>query len=110
MKMSSKFTKKNNETKNNETKNNEKGDWEYNFLQKKKNNNNNNEEENIKVKLCPENVFDPKIIHSYINPQPKKEEILYQKKINGETLNKTEVIILTNYLNKKEQVSSFTIE
>ena len=29
--MSSKFTKKNNETKNNE-----KGDWEYNFLQKKK--------------------------------------------------------------------------
>ena len=66
MKMSSKFTKKNNETKNNE-----KGDWEYNFLQKKKNNNN-NEEENIKVKLCPENVFDPKIIHSYINPQPKK--------------------------------------
>ena len=96
--MSSKFTKKNNETKNNE-----KGDWEYNFLQKKKNNNN-NEEENIKVKLCPENVFDPKIIHSYINPQPKKEEILYQKKINGETLNKTEVIILTNYLNKKEQL------
>ena len=89
--------------KNNETKNNEKGDWEYNFLQKKKNNNN-NEEENIKVKLCPENVFDPKMIHSYINPQPKKEELLYQRKINGEILNKTEVIILTNYLNKKEQL------
>jgi hypothetical protein len=100
--MAHKFIKNNtkyNTNKNNTTKKtNEKGDWEYTFFQKKYIP---NEEENIKVKLRPENVFDPTIIHSYINPQPKKEDILHQRKINGEHLNKSEVIILTNYLNKK---------
>jgi methionyl aminopeptidase len=47
------------------------------------------------------------INHVVCHGIPKKEDILHQRKINGEHLNKSEVIILTNYLNKKEQLLKF---
>lgn len=76
------------------------GDWEHNFYQKKFIK---YEEENIKKNLRPDNCFDPKQVHNYINPQLSREELIEQKKLNGEKLNPTDNIILENYLKKKDR-------
>jgi hypothetical protein len=78
-----------------------KGDWEFSAYQKKFIP---NEEQNIKKEMCPENSFNPKLIPEYINPNSSKEIIILQKSKDGETLNKSEKIILENYLEKKDLV------
>jgi len=76
------------------------GNWEFSFFQKKVVP---NEEQAIKVGMRPENGFDPRLVHQYINPQQSKEELIYQRSVKGETLNKAERIILDNYLEKKDK-------
>lgn len=76
------------------------GNWEYNNFQKKIIP---NEEQAIKVSMRPENVFDPRLIHQYINPQQSKEENIFQRNTKGEILNKADRIILENYLDKKDK-------
>jgi DEAD/DEAH box helicase len=88
-------------TKSNVTKfTDNRGNWEFSFFQKKVVP---NEEQAIKVGMRPENGFDPRLVHQYINPQQSKEEIIFQRNANGETLNKAERIILENYLEKKDK-------
>jgi hypothetical protein len=77
------------------------GNWEFSEYQKKFIP---NQEQNIKKELCPENSFNPKLIPEYINPNSSKEIIILQKSKDGETLNKSEKIILENYLEKKDLV------
>ena len=98
--MSSRYVKKNG-SKNNVTKIiDNRGNWEFSFFQKKIIP---NEEQSIKVSMRPENVFDPRLIHQYINPQQSKEENIFQRNSKGEILNKAEKIILENYLEKKDK-------
>ncbi|NDC31309.1 MAG: DEAD/DEAH box helicase [Bacteroidetes bacterium] len=73
------------------------GNWEFSFFQKKVIP---NQEQAIKIGMKPDNGFNPKNIHNYINPQISKEKQISQKKQNGETLNKAEQIILENYIKK----------
>jgi hypothetical protein len=81
-----------------------KGNWEYSFFQKKFNV---NDEANIKVSMRPDNGFNPKYIHQYINPELSKEEIILNKKKNNIALKSNESIILDNYLKKiKEDVTN----
>jgi superfamily II RNA helicase len=77
------------------------GNWEFSFFQKKFIP---NEEQTIKIEMKPENSFDPKLIHQYINPQPSKEELIIIKKNQEIQLNKSEQIIYDNYLKKKEEM------
>ena len=74
-----------------------KGNWEFSFFQKKIIP---NEEQNIKTSMCPENSFNPALIHDYINPQPTEGEVLFEKS-KKTTLKKAEQIKLDNYLKKK---------
>ena len=75
------------------------GNWEFSFYQKSVDL---VTEANIKSKLKPSNSFDPKNVHSYINPQPSKEEVIFEKNQKKEKLNKAEKIILENYISKKK--------
>jgi hypothetical protein len=79
------------------------GNWEFSFFQKKVVP---NEEQAIKVGMRPDNVFDPRLVHQYINPQISKEEIIFQRNAKGESLTKAEKIILENYLEKKDRAVS----
>lgn len=76
-----------------------KGNWEFSFFQKRIIP---NEEQKIKTSMRPENSFNPALIHQYINPQPSKEEIIYEKSKTKHPLKKDEKIILENYLKKKD--------
>ena len=87
--------------KNNVTKfTDNRGNWEFSFFQKKVVP---NEEQAIKVGMRPENGFDPRLVHQYINHQQSKEEGIFKRNAKGETLNKAERIILENYLEKKDK-------
>jgi hypothetical protein len=77
-----------------------KGNWLFNFFQKLYKP---DEEANIKVSMRPENGFNPKNVHNYINPEPSKEEQLLAKKGKGEQLKSSENIIIENYLRKKAE-------
>jgi superfamily II RNA helicase len=77
---------------------NNKGNWEFSFFQKTIDT---IAESNIKTLLKPDNGFNPRNVHNYINPGLSKEEQLLIKKNNGEKLKNTETIILNNYLTKK---------
>jgi hypothetical protein len=93
-----KFKKRTNRFKKNTA--NTRGDWEFSFFQKKIIE---NEEQTIKWGLRPENCFDPKNIPDYMNPQPSKEELIHKKSLEKEKLNSKELIILDNYLKKKDK-------
>lgn len=84
--------------KQNVNKVNSKGDWEFSFFQKKYDP---NEEAIIKLSMKPENGFNPKNVHNYINPDIPEEKILIKKE-QGHKLSTRENIILNNYLNIKE--------
>jgi len=79
-------------------KNNNKGNWEFSFFQKKYDP---ILESNIKQSMKPDNCFNPKLIHYYINPITPKEEILLKKKNTGQILKSNETIILNNYIHKQ---------
>ena len=74
---------------------NNKGNWEFSFFQKKYDP---ILESNIKQSMKPDNCFNPKLIHYYINPITPKEEILLKKKNTGQILKSNETIILNNYI------------
>lgn len=79
-----------------------KGNWEFNFFQKIVIP---NEEEKIKITLVPSNVFNPKKIHDYINPQLSREEIIEQNVLDNKKITKVEQIIYDNYIkNRKEKI------
>jgi len=82
------------------------GDWEFSFFQKVVSPKDviHNEEQIIKLNLRPENSFDPKLIHNYINPQLSKEELLIKKYENNEKISKTEKIIIDNVLRKQASI------
>ena len=77
-----------------------KGNWLFNFFQKLYNP---DDEANTKISMRPENGFNPKNVHHYINPEPSKEEQLLAKKAKGEQLKASENIIIENYLRKKAE-------
>jgi hypothetical protein len=83
----------------NRKKNDNKGNWEYSFFQKVIIP---NEEQNIKFDLRPENSFDIKKIHQYLNPTISKEELIENKFNSLGKLSKSEMIIYNNYKSKKE--------
>jgi hypothetical protein len=83
------------------------GNWEFNWFQKKIKP---NEEQSIKVCMRPKNGFDPRLVYKYINPQKTKEENIFERNANGETLNKTEHIILKNFLDKKDRALNEDLE
>jgi len=91
---------------------NNKGNWEFSFFQKtyEDKNYNINKEATIKVALRPDNGFNPKNIHQYINPEKSKEEIVLDKKKNKEQLNTKEQIILNNYLEKQKAAIQYDKE
>jgi hypothetical protein len=91
---SNKYNKKNTKKPIEDTK----GNWEFSFFQKKFIP---HVEQNIKESMKPENSFDPKYIHQYINPQKSKEELIIEKSKTSK-LTKTEQIIYDNYIKKKE--------
>lgn len=74
------------------------GDWEFYFDKPPRDP---NFEAKTKVSMKPNNGFNPKDIHHYINPTPSKEELLLVKKNAGEKLNTKEKIIVDNYISKK---------
>jgi hypothetical protein len=78
-----------------------KGNWEYNFFQKKYDP---IFEANIKLSMKPENGFNPKNIHSYINIELSKEEQLLIKKNKNEKLKSNENLILQNYISKNSEL------
>ena len=83
---------------------NNKGNWEFSFFQKTyddKNQSIQNKEATIKVALRSDNMFNPKNIKDYINPELSKEEQIIMKNKNKETLKTQEKIIMTNYLAKQ---------
>lgn len=84
-----------------------KGNWEFNFFQKTFNPNN---EAAIKLSLTPENSFNPKNVHQYINPEISKEEKILIKSNNGIKLKTTEQIILQNYLTIQNNLNKNDIE
>ena len=88
-------------------KENDKGNWEFSFFQKKYDP---NAESNIKLLIKPENGFNPKFVHNYINPQLSKEELILEKDKKGIVLNTSEKIILNNYLNKQVELLKNDIE
>ena len=88
-------------------KENDKGNWEFSFFQKKYDP---NAESNTKLLMKPENGFNPKYVHNYINPQLSKEELILEKKKKGIILNTSENIILKNYLNKQIELIKNDIE
>lgn len=81
--------------------NNNKGNWEFNFFQKKYDPIG---ESNIKMSMKPENGFNPNNIHQYINPEISKEELIIIKKEKGIKLKTNELIILENYIKKKNDM------
>jgi superfamily II RNA helicase len=91
---------------------NNKGNWEFSFFQKtyEDKNYNLNKEATIKVALRPDNGFNPKNIHHYINPEKSKEEQILDKKTNKEKLNSKEIIILNNYLEKQQTALEYDKE
>jgi hypothetical protein len=80
------------------TYNENKGHWLYSFFQKTFNP---DVEANIKISMRPENSFNPKNVHSYINPKPSREELLIDKKANGIKLKTSEQFVVDNYQKKK---------
>ena len=74
-----------------------KGNWEFSFFQK---NTDLVLESNIKQSLKPDNKFNPKYIHNYIDNKISKEEELLIKKNNGIKLKNSELIIINNYQKK----------
>jgi hypothetical protein len=77
-----------------------KGNWEFNFFQKREDP---NLEGNIKLSMKPDNGFNPKNVHHYINPELPREEQIFNKKLRGENLKKDEQIIYQNYVDKKTE-------
>lgn len=77
-----------------------KGNWEFNFFQKREDP---NLEGNIKLSMKPDNGFNPKNVHQYINPELPREEQILAKKLRGDHLKKDEQIILQNYMEKKAE-------
>jgi hypothetical protein len=77
------------------------GNWEYNFYMKCANI---VAESNIKMSLKPDNGFNPKLVHQYINPEISKEEAILLKSKTSEKLTSREKIILQNYLAKQEEI------
>lgn len=75
-----------------------KGNWEFSFFQKKYDP---VLESNIKQSMKLNNSFNPKLVHQYINPNTSKEELLLEKKNNGDILKSKDTIILNNYINKE---------
>jgi hypothetical protein len=94
-------------TVNNKTIIDNKGNWEFSFFQKKFDP---VQESNIKLSLKPSNSFNPKLVHQYINPDLPKEEQLLNKQSSGVKLNAKELIIIQNYLDKKEKAIQHDIE
>ena len=87
---------------NNNTFKDTKGFWEYNDTQKPSKKGNKNEEQNVKLTMRPESIFDPKMIDSYINPKPSKEELILERYYKKEKLNTTDTAIIENYIKKKD--------
>ena len=79
-----------------------KGFWEYNDTQKPSKKTNKNEEQNIKLTMRPGTIFNPKMIDSYINPKPSKEELILERYLKKEKLNTTDKAIVENYIKKKD--------
>ena len=77
------------------------GNWEFNFFMKCANI---IAECNIKMSLKPDNGFNPKLVHQYINPEISKEESIVLKSKTTEKLTSREKIILQNYLAKQEAI------
>ena len=84
-----------------------KGNWEFSFFQKKYNP---NEEANIKLSMKPDNGFNPKNVHNYINKTLSKEEKILIKKNQGTKIKSVEELILQNYLKKNEQIYKMDIQ
>jgi hypothetical protein len=80
--------------------NEKKGHWLFSFFQKF---HNPDAEANIKVSMRPDNGFNPKNVHHYINPEPSREEQLVAKRERGESLKSSEQLIVENYLRKKAE-------
>jgi superfamily II RNA helicase len=78
--------------------NEKKGHWLFSFFQKF---HNPDAEANVKISMRPENGFNPKNVHHYINPEPSREEQLLAKKERGEQLRSSEQLVVENYLKKK---------
>lgn len=72
-----------------------KGNWEFNFFQKKFDP---DAEGNIKLAMKPDNGFNPRNVHTYINPTLSKEEQIKERKLKGEKLKTADQIILDNYI------------
>lgn len=84
---------KNLKNKNNSIKDN-KGNWEFSFFQKYIIE---NEEGNIKMNIRPTNIFNPRKIHDYINPQIVREKVIEKKFLETGKISNTENIIYQNY-------------
>jgi superfamily II DNA or RNA helicase len=78
--------------------NEKKGHWLFSFFQKS---NNPDHEANIKISMRPENGFNPKNVHHYINPEPSRVEQIISKQERGEYIKKSEQFVIDNYLKKK---------
>ena len=74
-----------------------KGNWEFSFFQKITDL---VSESNIKQSLKPDNSFNPKYIHNYIDQKISKEEELLKKKNDGIKLKNSELIIINNYIKR----------
>ena len=77
------------------------GNWEFNFFMKCVDI---VAESNIKMSLKPDNGFNPKLVHQYINPDISKEESILLKSKTTEKLTTREKIILQNYLDKQKDI------
>ena len=84
-----------------------KGNWEYSFFQKR---HDPNTEATIKLSMKPDNGFNPKNVHEYINPSMSKEDIILQKKNNNETLKTNEQIIYQNIIDREKKILLSDIE
>jgi hypothetical protein len=84
-----------------------KGNWEYSFFQKR---HDPNSEATIKLSMKPDNGFNPKNVHEYINPSTSKEELILSKIKNGEKLKTNEQIIYQNIIDKQEKAKILDIE
>jgi hypothetical protein len=80
--------------------NEKRGHWLFSFFQKS---HSFDTEANIKISMQPENSFNPKNVHNYINPEPSREEELISKKSRGEYIKTSEQIVIDNYTKKKAE-------
>ncbi len=84
-----------------------KGNWEFSFFQKPEKGQQKGQEltqeAKIKLSMRPDNCFDPKLVHQYINPTITPEEVLLRRYQAGEKLKSGDTIVVQNIIKRKEQ-------